>query len=438
MTVLAHRRPAARAAGSPARDRSADHADEDSRFWAAVRRLDHPLTSYYLLLGATTMLLVLGLVMVFSASSVESYAATMKVSADGEVTGSSLKQFLQQAIAAAIAVPVMWVASRLPPRAWRALAYLGLFGALTLLVLVVVMGTAVKGNRNWLQLGPGVQVQPAEFAKLALVVWGADLLARKQRLLNQWKHLLVPLLPVAGVVIGLVLLGNDLGTGLILIAIVAALLFFAGAPLRLFAALGSAVVVLVAVLSTTEAGEYRLRRFHAWLDPSLDPLNTGWQLTHSKFALASGGWWGVGLGASREKWGGLPEQQTDFIFAIVGEELGLVGTLALLGLFGALAYAGLRIALRTRDPFVRYAAAATTAWIVVQALVNMGAVTGLLPITGIPLPLVSYGGSALLTTMAALGMLLSFARREPGALEALRAGPGQVRRLLAAVRPGGG
>ncbi|MDP9394579.1 MAG: putative lipid II flippase FtsW [Actinomycetota bacterium] len=390
-----------------------------------VRQLDRPLTSYYLLLGATTALLVLGLVMVFSASSVKSYAEH----------NDSFYFFKRQLVWAGLGLPVLWTASRLPPRAWRALAYVGLIGVTVLLCLVVVSGKAVNGNRNWVAVG-GFQIQPSEFAKIVIVLWAADMLARKQRLLDQWKHLLVPLLPVSCVLIGLVLLGNDLGTALILMAIVAGLLFFAGAPLRLFALLGGLSAGLVVVLSNTAAGAHRLERFRGWWDPeAVDPLRTGWQLQHSKYALASGNWWGLGLGASREKWGGLPEQHTDFIFAIIGEELGLIGTLAVLALFGALGYAGIRVATRTGDPFVRLAAAGVTSWLLVQALVNIGAVTGLLPITGVPLPLVSYGGSALVPTMAALGMLLSFARREPGAAEALRHGPGPVRRTLRALVP---
>jgi cell division protein FtsW len=213
---------------------------------------------------------------------------------------------------------------------------------------------------------------------------------------------------------------------------VLALLFFSGAPLRVFAlsGLGAFAVVLSLVGGDTE----RLSRVTAFLDPFETYHNSGWQGAQSIFALASGGLSGVGLGASREKWGYLPEAHTDFIFAIIGEELGLLGSLAVLALFAALGFAGFRIAARSRDAFVSLAAAAITTWILVQALVNIGAVLGVLPITGIPLPLVSYGGSALLPVMVGLGMLLSFARREPGAQAALAArGPGLVRRGWARV-----
>jgi cell division protein FtsW len=391
------------------------------------RILDRPLTSYHLVIGCTTFLLGLGLVMVLSASSVRAYAAS----------GSSLSIFQKQLMWALIGLPLMWWVSRLPVRAFRAAAIPLLVGAVVLLLLVLVpgIGVSVNGNQNWIDFGGPFRLQPSEAAKLALVVWGADLLVRKHRLLTQWRHLLVPLLPVSGTVLLLVLLGGDLGTAIVLTAIVAALLFVVGAPARLFAILGAAGVAMVALLAV--AAPYRLRRIEVWLHPETDYLSAGWQVAHAKFALGSGGWWGLGLGAGREKWGGLPEAHTDFIFAVIGEELGLIGTLAVLVLFGLLVYAGVRISLRSRDRFVRLAASATTAWLAVQALVNIGTVLGLLPVTGVPLPLVSYGGSALLPTLVGLGMLVAFARQEPGAAAALAArGHGPVRRLLSRRRSG--
>lgn len=371
--------------------------------------LERAATPYYVLLGATVLLLGLGLVMVFSASSVMSFA----------FLGSSLAIVTKQAMWAAIGLPLLWVASRLPVRVWRLVAYLGLATSLALLVLVAVAGTEVNGNRNWLDFGGPFRVQPSELAKLSLVLWGADLLARKERLLHQWKHLLVPFVPVGLSVLGLVLLGGDLGTSVILAAILASLLYVAGAPMRLF--LAAAVPVSLFVAYMVNAYSYRMSRITDWLYPEqADPLGSGLQALHGKFALASGGWWGVGLGGSKEKWGGLPEAHTDFIFAIIGEELGLVGTLAVLGLIGAIGWAGLTVAIDAEDSFVRLAAAGVTVWLLTQALVNVGAVIGLLPIMGVPLPLVSYGGSALVPTLLAIGMLLSFARRS-------RAGAGRRR-----------
>jgi cell division protein FtsW len=367
----------------------------------AVPLLHREATPYYLLLGASLLLLVLGVVMVFSASSVLAFS----------FLGSSFAIVSKQLMWVVIGLPLMYVASRLPVRAWRAFAYLGLLGSLALLFLVVFAGTEVNGNKNWLDFGGPFRVQPSELAKLALVLWGADLLARKHKLLHQWKHLLVPVVPVGVFVIGLVLLGGDLGTAIILAAILGALLFVAGAPLRLFVWAAIPALTVVAVMAQTRAT--RMSRITAWLHPdAADPLSGGFQALHGRFALASGGWWGVGLGGSKEKWGSLPEAHTDFIFAIIGEELGLVGTLAVLALIGAIGYAGLRVAVAAVDPFVRLAAGGVTAWILVQAMVNVGAVLGLLPITGVPLPLVSYGGSALVPTMLGLGMLLSFARPE--------------------------
>jgi cell division protein FtsW len=387
------------AAQAPGADRSAARPAGGGSGPGLRALVDRPATPYYLLLGASSLLLVLGVVMVFSASSVTAFA----------FLGSSLAIVSKQALWVLIGLPLMWFASRLPVRAWRVLAYLALAASLALLVLVAVAGTEVNGNRNWLDFGGPFRIQPSELAKLALILWGADLLARKEPLLGQWKHLLVPLVPVGGTVIGLVLLGGDLGTAVILVGILAALLYVAGAPARLFVAAAVPGGLLVSWMVSFES--YRMTRITDWLHPEqADPLGSGLQALHGKFALASGGWWGVGLGGSKEKWGALPEAHTDFIFAIIGEELGLVGTLAVLGLIGVIGYAGLRVAIEATDPFVRLASAGVTAWLLVQAMVNIGAVLGILPIMGVPLPLVSYGGSALVPTMLGIGMLLSFAR----------------------------
>ena len=389
------------------------------------RLLDRPLTSYHLIVGCTSLLLALGLVMVLSASSVEAYATTK----------DSFSIFQKQAMWAVVGVPIMWWVSRMPVRVFRAFAIPLMFLAVALLCLVLVpsLGVSVNGNRNWIDFGGPFRVQPSEAAKLALVVWSADLLARKEKLLVQWRHLLVPLLPVTLLLLGLVMLGDDLGTAVILMAITGAVLFVVGAPPRLFALLSISTVGAIGLLSVVSP--HRLDRFRSWLNPDADYLHTGWQAIHARFAMGSGGWWGLGLGAGREKWGGLPEAHTDFIFAVIGEELGLIGTLVVLALFGFVIYAGIRISLRSSDLFVRLAAAGATAWLAVQALVNMGAVLGLLPIAGVPLPLVSYGGSALLPTLVVLGLLLAFARQEPGAAQALAARrPGPARRLVGRLR----
>lgn len=398
-----------------------DAAEERSgpRGWfpGAAGLLDRPLTSYYLVLGCSMLLLALGMVMVLSASSVHQY----------QYTGSAYTLFEKQALWVAIGLPLMWLAARVPPRVFRALAYpLMLLSALALAVaLVPGLGQSVNGAQRWISFGGPFQLQPSEPAKLALILWGADLLARKEKLrqLTEWRQLLIPLLPGAGVLVLLVMLGSDLGTTLVLLTIFLALLWVVGAPGRLFVGMAGVTGVLVAILIVVEP--YRLQRLTGFLDQSGNQLTLNYQGIQGLYAIASGGWFGTGLGEGRAKWNYLPHPETDFIFAIIGEELGLIGTLVVLGLFGLLAYAGLRIARRVKDPFMQLAAAGATAWLTVQAIVNIGAVIGVLPITGIPLPLVSYGGSALIPTLIALGMLLSFAKREPGARQALAArGPG--------------
>jgi cell division protein FtsW len=407
----------------------ADAGDEQPRFnlraqvASVLSLLDRPLTSYYLVLGCSMLLLALGLTMVLSASAVNQLTAT----------GSPYTLFEKQAIWVVIGLPLMAISANLPPRAFRVLAYpLMLLSVLALvLVLVPGLGQSANGATRWISFGGGIQLQPSEPAKLSLVLWGSDLLARKEKLklLTDWRQLLIPLMPGAGIVVMLVMLGNDLGTTLVVLTIFLALLWVVGAPGKIFLAMSGVIGVLVGILVIVEP--YRLARLTGFLDPQGDPLTTNYQALQGKTAVASGGVFGVGLGEGRAKRGYLPHVDTDFIFANVGEELGLIGTTLVLSLFGLLAYAGLRISRRVRDPFMRLAAAGATSWIVVQAIVNIGAVIGVLPITGIPLPLVSYGGSALIPTLILLGMMLSFAKREPGARQALAArGPGPASRAL--------
>ena len=388
--------------------------------WRAL--LDRPLTSYYLVLGLTTLLLGLGLVMVQSTASVADLTAGL----------SPYSDFKKQLLGAAIGLPLMWVAARSSPRLFRAFAYPLLAVSVVGLGLTLIRGVGVSQNgaARWISLG-GQQIQPSEIAKLALVVWGADLLARKEKLgqLADWRHMVVPLMPGAGVLCLLVMTGDDLGTTFILLVIFLALLWVIGTPGRVFT--GLLILMTLAMLLMIVSAKYRFERMVGYLDQKGDITGANWQGIHGKYALGSGGIFGVGLGASREKWGYVPESTSDFIFAIIGEELGLVGTLCVTALYGGLAFAGLRIARRVPDIFCRLGATAITAWIVVQAVVNIGAVIGVLPITGVPLPLISAGLSSLLVTLIALGMLMSFARLEPGAREALAArGPGWPLRVL--------
>jgi len=362
--------------------------------------LRHPMAPYFMLIGATALLVGIGLLEVYSASTTNNL-----------VTGKpELGTITKQAASAAIGVPILIVAARLPVRVYRLMAYPLLILTLLLLLAVLVFGQSSGGNQNWLVIGP-LTVQPSEFAKFALVLWGADLLERKEKRLASWDHLIVPLLPMAGVIIGLVMLGGDMGTSMVIAAIAFSLLWVVGAPGRLFTVLtgGAAGLATLAVLIRPS----RVRRFTEFLSSSsADPSGAGYQAAQGFSALSSGGWFGVGLGASREKWGQLPEAQTDFIFAIIGEEMGLFGALAVLALFGIVGYSGLRIALSAKDGFIRLASGAVTGWLMAQTLINLGAVLGVLPIAGVPLPFVSYGGSSLLPSLAAVGMLLSFARTQ--------------------------
>jgi cell division protein FtsW len=367
--------------------------------------LDRPLTSYHLVLGAVSLLLILGLMMVLSASSVSAY-----VNQD-----DSYYYVKRQAVFLAVGIVGALVVMLLPSSTLRTLSWLGIGIAAVLLVLTYTpLGITINGNRNWLYLGSSTfSIQPAEFAKLAMIVWGADVLARKQRLLDQPKHLLVPYLPVTGLLILLVLFQGDAGTAVVMAAIVAGVLWIVGAPLRVLGALTAAGAL--GVVAIFVSSPVRMRRLAAFLDPTADLGGANDQANAGMYAIASGGWWGVGLGASRQKWGSLPEAHTDFIFAVLGEEFGLFGSLVVLALFLVLGYAGIRIATRCVDPFARYAAGGVTTWFLVQALINLAVVLRMLPIAGVPLPLVSYGGSALIANLLGVGVLLACARHEPAA-----------------------
>jgi cell division protein FtsW len=338
-----------------------------------------------------------------------------------------------------IGVPLMVLASRTSARTWTVAAWpLLVFGLLLqCLVFVPGLGKVVNGNRNWISIA-GFTLQPAEAGKLALIVWAATVLTRKRQLLHEPMHALVPVVPGAVLLLLLVLAGQDLGTSLVLMALVATMLFVAGAPLRLFVV--SLSVAAIGTKLLVSGSSNRMGRINTWLSgcPSdaaggSSFYETCWQVVHGQWALASGGWWGVGLGASREKWGLLPEAHNDFIFAVIGEELGLVGTLAVLALFVVLGLGLFRIVLRTDDLFIKIATGGVLTWVLGQAVINIGAVLGLLPVVGVPLPLVSSGGSALVMTMVALGMVIGFARREAGAAEALAARAGLVQRSLAVL-----
>jgi cell division protein FtsW len=372
--------------------------------------LDRPLTSYYLLVSASALLLTIGLIMVLSASSVYAF----------KQTGNSYSTAERQLMWVLIGIPCAWVASRLPERFIRRLAWPGYIVAVVLLAATQVpgLGKTVNGNTNWLGVGPFV-IQPAEVAKLALILWAAHVFALKERRLGDWRQAMVPVVPGFLLAAGLVVIGRDLGTALVFLAVLGGLLWGVGLPLRIFG-LGFTVVGVGALWMATTNSERRARLL-TFTDPFKDFHYTGWQPAHGLYALSRGGWFGQGIGASQQKWGDLPEAHTDFIFAVLGEELGLVGTLLVLALFLTIAYAAIRVALHSHSPFVRYTSFGIVIWLLGQMMINVGMVLTLLPVIGIPLPLVSYGGSALVPSLVALGLLIGFARREPEAAAALAA-----------------
>lgn len=388
------------------------------KFWASASGkwrgsriallLNHPLSTYYLILGTTMLLLVLGLWMVLSASSVESV----------RTFGSAYTLAQRQALFAVAGVIALILAARTSIEFWRQSAWVFLVIAIALLVAVLFIGVEVAGQRNWIEVFGPFRLQPSEFAKLALIVWGAEVLTRKDRLNPTWGNLLIPIVPMAGILMMLVILQGDFGNTLMLAAILCGMLFVAGAPVSLFVIFGGLGTLAVWVLSL--AAPYRMERIISWLNPDADRLGFGWQVAQGQYALGTGGLWGVGLGGSREKWGSLPEAHTDFIFSVIGEELGIIGTFSVITLFAILAFAIFRLSRSSALPFVRLTSAGVGSWIVIQAVVNMGAVLGVLPVTGVPLPLVSYGGSSLVPTLVAVGMLLAFARNEPEARKRIR------------------
>jgi cell division protein FtsW len=381
---------------------------------------DNAVTSYYLIAGATVLLLTIGLVMVLSSSSVDSLSQG----------NSAYATFVNHARFAVVGVPLAVLASMLPVRFYRRIAWPALGLAIMLQLLVIPFGYEVGGNKAWFRIG-SVTAQPSEAAKLALAVWLGAVLATKRHLLHQWQHVVVPAVVGAGAVLGLVLYGRDLGTAIVVLVLVAGALFVAGVPVRMLVGAGLVAAAGVAALAVTNAN--RVARITAFFSGDCDTQGACYQPFRGAIALGSGGWTGVGLGESTEKWSYLPEAHNDFIFAILGEELGLAGTLLVVALFGTLAVGVTRVVRRHTDPFVQVSAAAIGSWVIGQAVINIGVVVGLLPVVGVPLPLVSAGGSALVTTLLALGVLLAFARHEPGAAEALSARAVTLRRSLAVL-----
>lgn len=389
-------------------DRQTTNAEsgERSGIFARVRlgRAFQPASREYVLIAATALLLtVFGLVMVLSATSATSTAAG----------GSPFDGLFRQGVFAAIGIPLMLLASRMPVSFWRRVAWPALILAVAFQCLVFTpLGIDDAGNQNWVRLG-SFQAQPSEFLKLTLALWIGAVLFRKRTLLGLWRHVFIPFVPVSAAVIATVLAGHDLGTAMILVLIVLAGLFFSGVKLRIFVI--PVILSIVAVGILTAMSSNRRDRIAALFtnDPLACYEGACWQRLHGIWGLASGGFFGLGLGNSKEKYGWLPAASNDYIFAVVGEELGLIGALLVLAMFGLFAVGAFSIVRRTDDGFVRIVAGAITVWIVGQALINIGVVLGLLPGLGVPLPFMSQGGTALLSVLIACGVLLSFARSLP-------------------------
>lgn len=370
--------------------------------------MKRPVVNFYGIALPTMLIGILGLVMVYSASSVKAL----------EDSGSSFAIVGRQALLFAVGIVVALFLFRTPS------AFLSRISSLSLLLSVVALalpqtplGKEVNGNTNWISLG-GFTLQPSEFAKLGLVLWMAGLLTRHENRKNSpggesGSQLMAQLIPGLAVMLGLILLGDDLGTAMVFAAIAAGMLFVAGVQIRWFLAGISALALMALVFILIQPN--RIYRIKALLDPFSEEnyQNAGWQPAHSVMGLASGGIFGSGLGAGKQKWGNLAEAHTDFIFAVIGEEMGLLGTLTLLALFAFLLLSIFKIALRASTLLEKFFVAGVGIWTAVQVMVNIGSVTGLIPVIGVTLPLVSYGGSSLLATFAALGLVLGVAMRDP-------------------------
>jgi cell division protein FtsW len=369
--------------------------------------LARPSSSYKILMWATLALSILGAIMVFSASSIYSL----------ENKGNSFSVIGRQLFFLAISIPLGYLASRQKLDRWKKLARFGFVISAIVLIIVAIpgIGKSVNGNRNWISLG-FIDIQPSEVVKVLMILWAAHMLAIREQAERHKTNVLALITPGFVLIMALIMVGKDLGTTAVFAAILAGLLWVSGVSGKIFGVVTAAAFSLVALAIAT--APYRAQRFLVVFNPFApeDYKNAGWQPAHSLLGLASGGFFGVGLGASRQKWGNLAEAHTDFIFSVIGEELGLFGTIIILLLFSALIFSIFRIALRAKDPMSKYACAGIGTWIAFQSIMNIGSATSLIPVVGVTLPLVSYGGSSLVATYLALGFVLGAARRDPVAM----------------------
>ena len=373
---------------------------ESNKYSRIFARAELP---FYLIIWSTIFLCALGLTMVLSASTVTSL----------QENGNSYAIFLRQALFLLLGAGASYWAYRVKGAFWLRIAQVSLTISVLILLLPFIsfIGKDVKGNRNWIEFA-GFTLQPSEFAKFGLILWCAFQLKNFDFQRDSKKNLLF-LIPAIAVVETIILIQKDLGTALLILLIISSIVFIAGAPTRYF--LSFLVLGIMIGSAFVFSSSYRMDRFAALFDPFDERYYkfSGWQPAHSIMGLASGGLWGSGLGASKQKWANLAEAHTDFIFSVIGEELGLLGSMLVLGLYTSLIYAIIRVALKTKDNFSRYATAAIACWFIAQVAINIGSTTSLIPVIGVTLPFISYGGSSLLSNLLAVGYVLSVARRTP-------------------------
>jgi cell division protein FtsW len=371
--------------------------------------LTRPELPYFLIIWSTIFLCALGLTMVLSSSTVTSL----------QESGNSYSIFIRQFLFLILGAATAYWAFKVQGAIWLRLAKVSLTISIFILLLPFVpnLGKNINGNRNWIEIA-GFTLQPSEFAKFGLILWCAFQLRRID--LVAGKNPIGLIFPGLVVIEGLIILERDLGTALLVLIIFGGILFVSGAPIKNFIAVAILASVISAVLIFSNS--YRMSRFAALFDPFDERYYkfSGWQPAHSIMGLASGGLWGSGLGASKQKWANLAEAHTDFIFSVIGEELGLLGTLLVLALYAALIYSMLRIAIKTKDDFSRYATAGIACWFIAQVTVNIGSVTSIIPVIGVTLPFISYGGSSLLANLLAVGYVLGVARRTPEISEGIK------------------
>ena len=374
------------------------------------RLLARPELPYFLIIWSTIFLCALGLTMVLSSSTVTSL----------QESGNTYSIFIKQFFFLIVGSFAAFWAFRVRGAIWPFIARYALSISIVILLLPFVpfLGKNINGNRNWIEIG-GFTLQPSEFAKFGLILWCS---LRLRTLVQEpgTKNLILLLAPGLVAIELLILLERDLGTALLVLIIFGGILFVSGAPIKHFLALITLGAIIGGALILSS--DYRMSRFEALFNPFDERYYkfAGWQPAHSIMGLASGGLWGSGLGASKQKWANLAEAHTDFIFSVIGEELGLLGTLLVLALYAALIYSILRVAIKTKDDFSRYVTAGIACWFIAQVVVNIGSVTSVIPVIGVTLPFISYGGSSLLANLIAVGFVLSVARRTPEIAEGIR------------------